>query len=155
MSDRRDVQYNSMDEFIDDAKRLASGEVRTEGNYTYGQILDHLTQVLKVVLGEIEPPRVPLPMRLVGRMMKWFVLNRPMAPGFKLPQAAQDVFWSTDDVDVDRALQEFVEAAHRFENATSLPKHPFFGKLTREEHLKLQLNHGALHMSFVRPVSEV
>ena len=40
--ERRVLTFQSLDEVIADAERLAAGKVRTTGSHTFGQILNHL-----------------------------------------------------------------------------------------------------------------
>src|SRR5262249_18765403 len=46
LSARRVVHYASLDEFQADAKRLAGMKYRTLGQWTYPQILDHLSRTI-------------------------------------------------------------------------------------------------------------
>ena len=41
---RRKVRYESLDEFLTDAERHAQGDVRAIGNWSAGQIYEHLAR---------------------------------------------------------------------------------------------------------------
>ena len=41
---RRELSFTTLDEAVADATRLASGTVRTTGNHSFGQILEHLAR---------------------------------------------------------------------------------------------------------------
>lgn len=150
-ADRRSLHFDSIDDALAEAERLAASQVTTTGNQSYGQILEHLARTLDVVSGKITGVNVPLPLRIMGRAMKPFFLSRPMKPGLNLPSAAQDIFWPSDEVSVEDAMTHFRTALDRFRNAKSLPKHPVFGKMSREQHNQLQCRHCELHLSFVHP----
>ena len=46
VAQRRDVHYDSYDDVLADAERLASGDILTVGNWTLGQIFEHLAQTM-------------------------------------------------------------------------------------------------------------
>ena len=151
MRDRRELHFDTVDQARADAEDLASGNVRTTGNISYGQILEHLARTLDVVTGESQGPSVPLPMRWLARMMRPLILSRPMKPGFKLPKGSQSVFWPEQDVAVDQAMQHFREAVERYQAMDQFPTHPFFGNMSRQQNDQLQCRHCELHLSFVHP----
>ncbi len=49
---RRAVRYESLSEFLQDAERLANCEVRTVGNWSQGQIYEHLARALDISMTE-------------------------------------------------------------------------------------------------------
>ena len=151
MVDKRALRFTTLDEAIAEAERLASGEHNTTGNFTFAQILNHLSTTFDVAVGRKKIPPVPLYMRVIARVFRPFVLQFPMRPGFKLPDNSQALFWSTDELSLEKELAYFREAAHRLVAAESLPKHPVFGRMSRKQHLKLQCRHCELHLGFVHP----
>ena len=46
VTQRREVRYDSYDDLLSDAEHLASGDVQTVGNWTLGQIFQHLAKTL-------------------------------------------------------------------------------------------------------------
>ena len=152
---RRQLHFDTIDEVVENAQQLASGDVETTGKFTYGQILEHLARTLDVVTGHIPGASVTFPMRMMARIMRPFILSRPMSPGFKLPATAQAVYWPSEAVDTSAALAHLKEAVERYKQNGPIPKHPVFGTMTRRQHDQLQCRHCALHLSFVHPVSTV
>lgn len=150
---RRKVHFNSIDEAIADAERLAAGEVETSGHYSFGQILEHLALAADAATGELVPPLTPLPVRLVGRLIRPFILSRPLRPGFKLPAKSQSMLWPGEAVDVATGLQSWKESVERYKKQKVLCPHPFFGKMNRQQYDQLQCSHSELHLSFVHPVT--
>jgi hypothetical protein len=147
---RRELHFDRLEEGLGEAESLASSEVHTIGNYSFGQIIEHLARTLDVVTGTRESPKIALPLRLAARLVRGRLLSKPMKPGFKLPSGAQSVFWPEADVPTDAALAHLREAAERFRRTEPLPPHPVFGPMTRAQHEQLQCRHFELHLSFVQ-----
>ncbi len=148
VKDRRTVRYESYDEFLADADRLAAGSAKTVGNWNYGQILKHLAIAFEACIdGGLAP--VPLPVRLFARLlMKNRFLNRGVPAGFKIPKSGVRQFEPDADVTVSEALDHLCRAVDRCKTESSRADHPVFGKITREEWDKFNLRHAELHMSF-------
>lgn len=149
--ERRELQFNTLDEAVADAEQLAGGEVRTTGNHTFGQILKHLALSNDMTTGKIAGPKPPWFMRLIMPVMKNFILNGPVRPGFKLPKNAEDFFWPDEEFDVQEALNHLRESVENYSANGPLAVHPMFGKATREQIDRLTIAHCAMHLSFVHP----
>lgn len=151
--ERRDLGFQNLDEVLVEAERLASGEVRTTGNHTFGQILEHLALSTEAAAGKVEPPPAPLYMRLMIKLMKPFIINsKPLTPGVKLPKSGEQFFWPDRTFDVKEALTHLKDATAYYKANGAISIHPFFGKLTAQQALELNCRHAALHLSFVHPV---
>ena len=57
--ERRELSFASLNDVVAEAERLASGEVRTTGNHSFGQILEHLARTHDLTTGKLEGPRPP------------------------------------------------------------------------------------------------
>lgn len=153
-AERRQLTFSSLDDVVADAERLASGEVRTTGNHSFGQILEHLARTHDVATGRLEAPKPPLFMKLMMPLMKpMIVKDKPAKPGFKLPSNFEQVFWPDQEFDVPAALAHLKESVDHYQSHGPLPKHPTFGKLSRQQQDRLYCRHAELHLSFVHPVS--
>lgn len=151
--ERRIIVFHSFDEVVADAERLAAGEVRTTGQHSFGQILEHLSRTHDLTTGRVQGPRPPWYMRLIIPFIKPMILkDQPVKPGFKLPPDAEAFFWEEGDVDVAQALAHLKDSVEYYHSHGPLPKHPMFGKMTSQQNLSLNLRHAALHLSFVHPV---
>lgn len=150
--ERRELTFANLDEVLAEAERLASGEVRTTGNHSLGQILNHLALSLDVATGRVVAPPPPFFMKLMMPLMKRMVLgSKPLKPGIKLPAKGEAFFWPDKEFEVPSALQYFKDSVGQFSTNGPLEKHPFFGKLTKEQGEQLECRHAALHLSFVHP----
>lgn len=151
MSDRRELEFSSMDEVVAEVDRLAAGEVRTTGNHSFPQILRHLALSNDMVTGKVEPPKPPLMMRLVMPFIRSSIINGPVKPGFKLPAKAEAFFWPEEPGTVAEAATHLKESVENFKQKGPLPVHPIFGPATAEQVESMGLKHAAMHLSFVHP----
>ena len=150
-ADRRELEFSSLDEVVAEIDRLASGEVRTTGKHSFAKILRHLALSYDMVTGRVDPPKPPLMMRLMMPFIKSTILNSPVKPGYKLPDKAEAFFWSDEPVSVEEAVAHFKESIESYKQIGPEPMHPFFGKLTKEKLDDMNLQHAAMHLSFVHP----
>jgi hypothetical protein len=152
--ERRELQFNNLDEVVAEAERLASGQVRTTGRHSFGQILEHLARSHDMTTGKLQVPPPPWYMRLMIPLMKPMLLNdKPLKPGFKLPKQSEAVFWPDQEFDVATALAHLKESIAHYQTQGPLPKHPMFGSITRQQNDQLICRHAALHLGFVHPAS--
>jgi hypothetical protein len=146
---RRKLAYKSFDELLTDADRLASGPVKTLGNWSPGQIFRHLAIAYS---GSIDGFKTTFPwiMRVAAGMFKNKLINGAMPPGLKVPAGlAKEVM--PDATSTESGLAQLHAAVERLKRESHRAKHPVFGNLTSEEWEKIHLNHANLHMSFLVP----
>ena len=143
---RRSVRYSSLSELLSDAEKLAASDVRTLGNWSYGQILRHLAMSINSSIdgtGFMLPGPARWLMRL---MMKKRFLTQPIPAGFRSvatfipPETSVEDGLAALRVAIERQLQESNRALH-----------PAFGKLSNAEWDAFNLRHSEMHMSFVEP----
>lgn len=147
---RRQVHYESLDDVLADAERLAGVPHRTLGNWSLGMISKHIATALDMGIdGNV--PGIPGPLRPIVRML---LLNKMLASGMpagrKLPQKPARVLMPSDTSDQEGIDLLRKSIARWHSNSTRKP-HPFFGQLTPEQWDRLELRHAELHMSFVVP----
>src|SRR4051812_36060342 len=83
---RRKLRFSNYDEILAEARTLAGGQTRILGNWSLGQIFEHLSKAHDMALdGASSPP--PLIFWLVGPFFKKGTL-RNVARGFQLPRRA-------------------------------------------------------------------
>ncbi|MCA9051221.1 MAG: DUF1569 domain-containing protein [Planctomycetaceae bacterium] len=152
--EHRELAFSSLDEVVAEAERLASGEVRTTGNHSFGQILEHLARTHDITTGKVTGPAPPWYMRLLIPLMKPMIFkDRPVKPGFQLPPQAEQYFWPDREFDVTDALAHLKESVEYYKANGPLAKHPMFGRVTEQQNLNLNCRHAALHLGFVHPVN--
>ena len=146
---RREVRYNNYDEQLADAERLAGMEVRTLGNWSYGQILRHLARSIDAMI-DGAPFSFPAPLQWVMRLlMKKKYITKPMSPGFKLPKNNGGLL--PEETTVEEGLAEFRTAINRAKTESKRAPHGGFGKMPNDECDQFQFRHAEMHMSFVVP----
>ncbi len=146
VQNRRSVRYASLQELLSDAQRLAASEVRTLGNWSYGQILKHLALSIDSSI-DGTGFMLPAPARwLMSLLMKKRFLSQPIPAGFK--SVAKFI---PSETSVEEGLAALRAAIERQQHNTSRALHPAFGKLSTEEWDAFNQRHAEMHMSFVVP----
>jgi len=153
IADRRKVRYQTFDDLLDDARTLASGEVRSLGNWSLGQTLAHLGAAMEASI-DGRPFPVPWWLKLLGKVyLKRRLVDGPFPPGFQLPRAAREklVFDEKSPAEGMAVLEHGIE---RLQRETSRTAHPVAGPLSLDEWNRFHLSHAEMHMSFLLPVTE-
>jgi hypothetical protein len=154
VTNRRQIRYETYDNLLSDAEALAAGEIETIGNWSYGQILEHISATMCAKIDGFSF-RGPLPLRIIMKlfMMSKF-LNKGLPAGFSIPKKAEHLFKPDDGATTDAGMEFLRSAIERTNSEPATAEHPFLGPLTPEEWQKFDLRHAELHMSFVRPAGE-
>lgn len=154
VKNRREVHYDTIDDLLEDAERLANTEVETVGNWSLGQILKHLGTAFHVGMdgAPIQPSFI---VKAVARMfLKKRFLTKPLPAGFQLPATAAKKLVAPDTTTSEEGLDYLKKAIERWRSDPMRAPNSLFGELTKEQHDQFELRHAELHMSFVRPVGE-
>jgi hypothetical protein len=141
---RRDVRYESYDDLLADAQRLARGPVRQLGNWSPGKAFKHLAQSLDSSI-DGAGFALPAPMRVVFTLlMKNKFLNKQLPAGFKTTPE-----FTPPETSTEEGLELLRSAVARQKQQSQRALHPAFGRISREEWDKFNLRHAELHMSFL------
>lgn len=151
VTERREVRYESFDDLLQDAERLASGEVTTAGNWSFGQILEHLARAFHMTIDGANFG-LPSPVQWALRtfMMKRF-LRDGITPGFTIPKNARTTLLPAP-VETEDGLRQLRDAVSRLKQESQRSINPVLGKITPDQSDTFQLRHAEMHMSFVKPV---
>jgi Protein of unknown function (DUF1569) len=144
---RRKLDYKSFDELLADADRLSSGNVKTLGNWSPGQIFQHLAIAFN---GSIDgfPAGFPWIIRVMGRLFKKKLISGPMPAGLKVPKNFAKVVMP-EPIATEVGLANLHAAVSRLKQSQNRAEHPVFGDISREEWDSIHLKHANLHMSFL------
>jgi hypothetical protein len=143
---RREVRYETMEELLDEAKRLTGTQVRRLGNWSPGQVYEHLARSFDGSIDGFDMS-MPAPVRwLMSLLMKKKMLYRSIPAGFK--STPKFIAGETSD---EAGLANLEKAIERQKSESSRVMHPGFGNLTREEWEAFHLRHAEMHMSFLEP----
>jgi hypothetical protein len=146
---RRAVDYATLEEVVADAERLGAGPSRTLGNWSAGQIYQHLATVYN---GSIDgfAYAFPWPLRLLAKAFKGKLLGGPMPAGLQVPAAfAKEVM--PVPTSTEEGLAALRDAVARLKSEPRRARHPILGDFTREGWDRIHLKHANLHMSFLAP----
>jgi hypothetical protein len=145
---RRELRFSSYDELLADVRSLASQPTRQLGNWSLGQICQHLAIGINTAVDG--PPFKPSWLvRVLGPWFKKRVISRRMSPGLKLPKNAGALIPTPTDAAAGVAALE--RAIARFERTSQRLPHFVFGPMTREEWDQLHFRHAEMHLSFIVP----
>ncbi len=148
---RRVVRYDTLQDLLADAERLASGPVRTAGNRSFAEILRHLSVVMHGSIDSWgEPIYAPFGMRVLGRLFRKAILARGLPSGVRLRPEDEARVWPSPGGVVEE-LDGLRAAIRRLGEETKRGSHPVFGKLNVDQWNRFHLRHSELHMSFVVP----
>ena len=147
---RRTLRFNSLDELKAEIDRLASGNVRTTGNWSLAQAIDHLAAVIEGSL-DGAPAQAPWFVRLLSPLFRRRALHRRIDPGIPLTGRMRAIL-PRDDVTLDEAMSRMNRVLARLDSGESMTQRsPVFGTMTHEDWNNLHLRHAELHLSFMHP----
>jgi len=92
VKDRRKVGYRTLGEILDDAERLAGGEIETLGNWSAGQVFHHLGATLRASIDRFGGAKLPLHLGIMGRVLRPVFLRMTPPAGVKAPPTVMKVF---------------------------------------------------------------
>jgi Protein of unknown function (DUF1569) len=132
-------------------KRLKQLEPQSErqwGKMTAAQMLAHCSVSMQWAIGEVVPERGPLPVRLMGRLVKPMVFRNDKPLRRNSPTARSLVV--SDERDLGKERDRLLRLIDTFvsggaERCTNNP-HSFFGKMTPEEWATLMYKHLDHHL---------
>jgi Protein of unknown function (DUF1569) len=148
VSGRRTLHFNNHEEVLDEARSLSGKPVRQLGNWSLGQICEHLAVATNSAIdGAAFKPS--LVVRLVGPFLKKRFMKGPLNPGFQLPKnGAAMIPGPTETAAGIAALEQAVE---RLKREPTRKPHGVFGPMTADEWDQILLRHAEMHMSFIVP----
>ncbi len=141
---RRTVRYESLDELLSDAQRLSEVEVRTLGNWSQGQIYEHMARSLDSCIDGTDFS-LPAPVRWLMRLViKRKFLHVALPPGFKTTPS-----FDPEETSAEQGLSSLEKAIARQKQESNRAPHPAFGNIGKEGWNDFNLRHSELHMSFL------
>ena len=148
MPERRALRFASLDEIMPEVERLVAGESTTVGEWTLGQILNHLASAFQITARAPAATDEPTREEAVRRRR---LLNSGRFPdGVEAPLPA---LIPPSDCDCTTEVEQFRKAMGRYQSREgAFPAHPFLGPMSGEEWDLFHCIHCAHHLSFVIPV---
>lgn len=151
VTDRRRLSFRSLDDIQADVEALDGSAIRTTGNWTPAQIVQHVTDVITLSVDGFGF-KLALPLRVLGRLLRSQALSKPMRPGFSVPPAMRTMLPS-DQVPFEQAVASFREAVGRAKTERMTKASPLLGAMTHEQWVQLHCRHAEMHLSFIHPAA--
>ena len=152
VEDRRTLRFETIDDAIADAEKVAAadqaGKAHTLGNWTLGQIFNHLATWADYAYTGA-PMQAPWFVRIIAKTFKKRFLTKSMPAGGRIPRVPGGTY-GTEDVPTSEALDHFRKAFSRLKAEAPTAPSPAFGPLTHDEAIALNLRHAELHLSFIQ-----
>ena len=146
---RRELEYASLDELVADAERAVAEGAETTGNWSKGQIFEHIATVIDMTVHGF-PFKANFLLRFIGRnfLLPRF-LKQGMPTGFKPSKnVAEKVM--PDETDDQAALDHLRSAVEELKQLDHNIEHAFFGNLDPDTARAINRRHAELHMSFIK-----
>jgi hypothetical protein len=154
---RRSLQFTTMRDLLAEIDRVAdadaSGALGTTGNWTAGQVMQHVGRLIQFSFDGFDF-KAPWVLRTFGPRVKHTVLRKPFPAGLQLRGASRalipDASVTTQEgAEYLRAQISRIAGGERMDKPS-----PVFGPLTHEEWTAVHLKHAALHFGFLHPPVE-
>ena len=151
----RELHFSNIDEMLADMDRLLAAEragtLERLGNWTPGQIFDHLATWIDYAFDGYPPSlRPPWIVRFIVGFQKSKFIRGPMPRGVRIPGISGGTL-ATDVVPLDEGAAHLRRSAERLKREKPTQKNVLFGEMTHQEWTAMNLRHAELHMSFLRP----
>ena len=154
---RRALRFESIDQMMAEVDRLVEAEraglLRSVGNWTLGQALNHLAVWAGYSYTGV-PLKLPFYVRWFLRLRKRKILYGAMRPGVRVPGVEGGTL-ATEPVPVDEALGRLRRVMNRLKTEAPTIPDTRFGWLTRDEAIAINLRHAELHLGFLVPDRDI
>ena len=156
-TERRELMFVSLSDIQAEVDRLVDrgpSGLATIGEITPAQNIWHVAYFIDHAVTGF-PFKMPIHLRMFGRVMRNNFLHNPIKPGIKPPPGAPDlsrVVFPPADTPLETALAYLRDsiAAATAPGSMRYPS-PLFGQLTHEQWVQLHCRHAELHLSFLYP----
>lgn len=156
VKDRRTLRFGRVEDILRDVEWLnsrveAGAKLRASGNWTPAQVVDHVAKTIVYSIdGFPREARAPLPLRLLGRMIRSSVLIKPTKAGIKLKGSMANALLPAADVTWGQAVTRLGNVIARIKKGERMTAvSPMFGQYAHEEWNQFHCRHAELHLSFV------
>ena len=149
--ERRTLRFDSLEDIEAELSVLekahAAGTLTHAGNYTPGQVMHHLARWVEIYEKQ-DFPKIPLPLKLVGRLMKGRVLKQGFPAGLPGPGGKAQ---PEPDMAFDEGVALLRTKLGVIRDGDFSHNNPFMGRLSHQDALKIHLRHCELHLGFLFP----
>ena len=135
----------------------SSGQLRTTGGWSAGQILEHCGEPIGMAIdGWVNRDGDPLKLPFLFRMLGTFILKPTIGvikgrPGIKIPKGVASRIVPQPERSFEDGMSIFKANLARVESGEQMTKpSPLFGKMSHDKWIKLHLDHCRLHFGFIQ-----
>jgi hypothetical protein len=148
-SARRELRFQTFDQAIAEVDRLFAHGYERKGNWDLAQMCDHLATTFE---GSVRGFGFGMPrvlQAMFGQFGLRYVLKNQRTPfRARVPKQLEPA----SGLDPAVAIVRLKHSIGEFESYTGeVARHPFFGKMTREQWRGIHLFHCAHHLAFLHP----
>ncbi|MEM9416699.1 MAG: DUF1569 domain-containing protein [Planctomycetota bacterium] len=155
--ERRNLEFNTLDDILADAKALPAEGLTTTGKWTPAENVEHVSKVIGFATHGFPEGKAPAFQKMLfTTLLKLFgrkLLKVKIKPGVKFPagmtflEPEKGIAW---DEAVRRLEQNIADAkTHKMTHPS-----PIAGELGHEKWTLLHCRHAELHFSFIHPPAE-
>ncbi len=149
MPQRRSLDFTTFDAMLADIGKLESGGYDRAGNWSLGQVCDHLAIVARLSL---DPGVKPMPWIVRKLLARFFLRGALRKRTFSAGMRAPKKLLPGDSVPDAEGLCRWREVVDQLVNRPRETYfNPAFGRMSRDDFDQLQLIHAAHHLSFLVP----
>lgn len=153
--ERREVEYQSLDEMMDDVRNLLSKGYQAKGNWNLSQSCAHVADWMSYPMDGYPRPG------MFGRMMLWLmkvtvgpgmrknILEKGFKPGLPTDPKSVPKADQYEEQDVVNKLQDVVDRWKKFNG--QVHDSPIFGPMDKETAIRFHLLHASHHFGFLFP----
>lgn len=149
---RRKLRFDTIDDVLADLDRIEvaqqAGHLRVTGNWTPGQILNHLALWILYAYEGFPMKAPPWLFRPLLRMFFRRAIRKGLKPGLHIHGAPGGTY-GIEDAPFDAALARYRTALSRLRSEPAKFESPGAGPLSDDDRRKLNLRHAELHLSFL------
>jgi hypothetical protein len=152
---RRPLQFNDLDEVVRDAENLQAKGYEKAGNWDLAQCCTHLSEWLRFPVEGF--PKAPAPIRAVFWVLRKTVGRKKLLTyidtgSFPVGKPTMPQTVPPPGGDPREAINKLRRSVNRLKEYTGpIVPSPFFGPMTKDEAVRMQLVHCAHHLSFLVP----
>ena len=151
----RDVRFQTLDDILADARAMLDRPVRSLGNWTPAQIVDHVGIPIRGATDGFGDVRLPWHSRLFFRVVMavypaMFLKNK-FPKGIKFPKGTEAFFSPrpADAITLQQAVDELATTVERAKRERMSHPSPLVGPLSHEQWEQLHCRHAELHFALV------
>ncbi len=146
---RRTIQFETMQDILDDVERLAEQGMHSSGNWSPGQILGHVADAIRQSIDGYEVIAPERSRRIAARGLETL-----LAEGFPTGIALEGEmarYIPAEGETLHDAMPNLRAVIGRLDTAQMEAVHPFLDKMDHGQWTRFHCRHAELHFSFLHP----